>query len=45
MALASDSTPMPAPDTAAPLLTVEDLRTVFDLRQGEVKAVDGVSFA
>jgi len=27
-----------------PLLVVEDLRTYFDLRQGLVKAVDGVSF-
>jgi peptide/nickel transport system ATP-binding protein len=27
-----------------PLLAVEDLRTYFDLRQGLVKAVDGVSF-
>jgi peptide/nickel transport system ATP-binding protein len=30
---------------AAPLLTVDGLRTYFDLRQGVVKAVDGVSFA
>jgi peptide/nickel transport system ATP-binding protein len=30
--------------TAAPVLAVEDLRTVFDLRHGTVKAVDGVSF-
>jgi peptide/nickel transport system ATP-binding protein len=28
----------------APLLAVEDLRTYFDLRQGTVKAVDGVGF-
>ena len=35
----------PAADTAAPLLVVDDLRTVFDLRHGVVKAVDGVSFA
>jgi peptide/nickel transport system ATP-binding protein len=34
-----------APETLEPLLVVEDLRTVFDLRHGEVKAVDGVSFA
>jgi peptide/nickel transport system ATP-binding protein len=31
-------------ETAGPLLTVEDLRTYFDLRQGTVKAVDGVGF-
>ncbi len=30
---------------APPLLEVEALRTYFDLRQGVVKAVDGVSFA
>jgi peptide/nickel transport system ATP-binding protein len=29
---------------AEPLLTVEDLRTYFDLRHGTVKAVDGVGF-
>src|SRR5215468_10612857 len=29
---------------AAPLLSVEGLRTYFDLRHGTVKAVDGVSF-
>jgi peptide/nickel transport system ATP-binding protein len=34
----------PATETAGPLLTVEDLRTYFDLRQGAVKAVDGVGF-
>jgi peptide/nickel transport system ATP-binding protein len=34
----------PATETAEPLLTVEDLRTYFDLRQGTVKAVDGVGF-
>ncbi|HEX3859479.1 MAG TPA: ABC transporter ATP-binding protein [Pseudolabrys sp.] len=28
-----------------PLLVVEDLRTYFDLRQGVVKAVDGMSFS
>jgi peptide/nickel transport system ATP-binding protein len=32
-------------EAAVPLLVVENLRTVFDLRHGEVKAVDGVSFA
>ncbi len=32
-----------APDE--PLLVVDGLRTVFDLRHGVVKAVDGVSFA
>jgi peptide/nickel transport system ATP-binding protein len=36
---------VPAPDAVAPLLVVENLRTVFDLRHGEVKAVDGVSFS
>jgi peptide/nickel transport system ATP-binding protein len=30
---------------AQPLLAVDGLRTYFDLRQGTVKAVDGVSFA
>jgi peptide/nickel transport system ATP-binding protein len=33
-----------ATETAGPLLTVEDLRTYFDLRQGTVKAVDGIGF-
>jgi peptide/nickel transport system ATP-binding protein len=32
-------------DQAQPLLAVDGLRTYFDLRQGTVKAVDGVSFA
>ena len=46
MALASDiSRGTKQPDPAEPLLVVDDLRTVFDLRQGMVKAVDGVSFA
>ncbi len=46
MALAADTThTQPAADPAKPLLVVEDLRTVFDLRHGEVRAVDGVSFA
>jgi peptide/nickel transport system ATP-binding protein len=46
MALATDTRrDMTAPDPAGPLLVVEELRTVFDLRHGEVKAVDGVSFA
>ena len=46
MALATDTDRLtPAPDAAEPLLVVEDLRTVFDLRHGEVRAVDGVSFA
>jgi peptide/nickel transport system ATP-binding protein len=36
---------VPAPDAVAPLLVVDDLRTVFDLRAGVVKAVDGVSFS
>ena len=31
-------------DPTAPLLVVEDLKTYFDLEQGQVKAVDGVSF-
>ena len=35
----------PKPARAVPLLAVEGLRTVFDLRHGEVRAVDGVSFA
>jgi peptide/nickel transport system ATP-binding protein len=30
--------------SAEPVLAVEELRTYFDLRQGTVKAVDGVSF-
>jgi len=34
----------PAMETAEPLLTVENLRTYFDLRVGTVKAVDGVGF-
>ncbi len=39
--------PATAPARAAdePLLAVENLRTYFELRQGELKAVDGVSFA
>jgi peptide/nickel transport system ATP-binding protein len=46
MALATDTRrDMTAPDPAGPLLVVEELRTVFDLRHGEVKAVDRVSFA
>jgi len=46
MTLATDTRrDMTAPDPAGPLLVVEELRTVFDLRHGEVKAVDGVSFA
>jgi peptide/nickel transport system ATP-binding protein len=46
MALATDTTRgVTAPDPAEPLLVVDDLRTVFDLRHGEVRAVDGVSFA
>jgi peptide/nickel transport system ATP-binding protein len=39
------ATAQPSVVTAAPLLAVDDLRTYFDLRQGVVKAVDGVSFA
>jgi peptide/nickel transport system ATP-binding protein len=42
---AENMTVAPAADAAAPLLVVENLRTVFDLRHGEVKAVDGVSFS
>jgi len=46
MALAMDrSRDTPEPGRAEALLVVDDLRTVFDLRQGMVKAVDGVSFA
>jgi peptide/nickel transport system ATP-binding protein len=46
MALATDTAhALPAAEPAVPLLVVDDLRTVFDLRHGEVKAVDGVSFA
>jgi len=46
MTLAMDtSRDMKQPDRAEALLVVDDLRTVFDLRHGMVKAVDGVSFA
>jgi len=46
MALAMDISPdTRQPEAATPLLVVEDLRTVFDLRHGEVRAVDGVSFS
>jgi peptide/nickel transport system ATP-binding protein len=38
-------TPDSAAGAAVPLLVVEDLRTYFDLRQGVVKAVDGMSFS
>jgi peptide/nickel transport system ATP-binding protein len=38
-----DSTAEAGP-AGQPLLTVQDLRTCFDLRAGEVRAVDGVSF-
>jgi peptide/nickel transport system ATP-binding protein len=46
MTLATDiSRERSQPDPAEPLLVVDELRTVFDLRAGVVKAVDGVSFA
>ena len=44
MNIALTEQPRPA-NAAEPLLEVEDLRTYFDLRQGTVKAVDGVSFS
>src|SRR5438105_9928489 len=40
----ADSAPN-AGDNAAPVLTVEGLKTYFFTRQGTVKAVDDVSFA
>jgi oligopeptide transport system ATP-binding protein len=33
------------PDPSAPLLEVRDLRTYFDVMDGTVKAVDGISFS
>ncbi|HEY5278546.1 MAG TPA: ABC transporter ATP-binding protein [Pseudolabrys sp.] len=46
MTLASDiASERSRPEPAEPLLVVDELRTVFDLRAGVVKAVDGVSFA
>ena len=46
MTLASDiASERSRPEPAEPLLVIDELRTVFDLRAGVVKAVDGVSFA
>jgi peptide/nickel transport system ATP-binding protein len=35
---------MTRPDTAAPLLEVDDLRTYFDTLSGTVRSVDGISY-